>query len=140
MMLDQAAIKSMASSVTANDDQPFLLRLSMSLLGLQFQVNRPSHLRVPHRCLELTALSSRYSAMVASFPHWCSYGRDIFGRRVLIGLNFLETSEFELLDAEPPIDEHGHILTWELDDKSFPPSQARWLELYRKHEAACATK
>jgi hypothetical protein len=66
-----------------------------------------------------------------------SHTRDSFGRRVLIGLTFFETSEFELLDAEPPIDEHGHILRWETDDESFPPNQARWLELYKKHRAAC---
>jgi len=53
------------------------------------------------------------------------YSWDIFGRRILIGLTFLETSEFERLDAEPPIDEHGHILRWETDDESFPPNQAR---------------
>ena len=63
--------------------------------------------------------------------------RDSSGRRVLIGLTFLETSEFERLDAEPPIDEHGHILRWETDEESFPPNQARWLKLYKKHRAAC---
>ena len=74
-----------------------------------------------------------------AFPslHSRSYCRDIFGRRVLIGLTYAETLEFELLDAEPPIDEHGHILDWETDEKSFPSSQARWLELYKKHRVAC---
>jgi hypothetical protein len=38
----------------------------------------------------------------------------------LTGLTLAETREFELLDAEPPIDEHGHLLRWETDDKSFP--------------------
>jgi hypothetical protein len=42
-----------------------------------------------------------------------SYSWDIFGRRILTGLTFFETCEFERLDAEPPIDEHGHILGWE---------------------------
>jgi len=65
------------------------------------------------------------------------YSRDILGRRVLIGLTFFETREFERLDAEPPVDEHGHILRWETDDESFPPNQARWLELYKRHRAAC---
>jgi hypothetical protein len=65
-----------------------------------------------------------------------SYSRDIFGRQVLVGLTYSETYEFELLDAAPPIDENGQLLPWETDDKSFPPSQSRWLELYKKHQAA----
>jgi hypothetical protein len=65
------------------------------------------------------------------------YRRDIFGQRVLIGLSFSETNEFERLEAEPPVDEHGDILGWEIDEQSFPPNQARWLELYKKHQAAC---
>lgn len=71
------------------------------------------------------------------FPHWCSHSRDSSGRRVLIGLTFSETHEFELLDAEPPIDEQGYVLRWETDDESFPPSQARWLALFKRHRAAC---
>lgn len=65
------------------------------------------------------------------------YILDIFGRQVLVGLTYAETHEFELLDAAPPTDD-GRILDWEADEKSFPPSQARWLELYKKHQAACA--
>jgi hypothetical protein len=75
-----------------------------------------------------------------AFPSlsWCGlYRRDIFGRRVRIGLTFAETNELERLDAEPPVDEHGRILAWEIDEQSFPPNQARWLELYKKHQAAC---
>ena len=67
-----------------------------------------------------------------------SYGRDIFGRKVLIGLTYAETHEFELLDATPPIDEHGRLLDWETDERSFPPNQVRWLEFYKKHQAARA--
>ena len=66
------------------------------------------------------------------------YIRDIFGRKVSVGLTYAETREFELLDAAPPIDEHGRILDWETDEESFPPSQTRWLELYKKHQAARA--
>lgn len=66
------------------------------------------------------------------------YIQDIFGRQVLVGLTYAETYEFELLDAAPPIDEHGRILDWETDEESFPPSQTRWLELYKKHQAARA--
>jgi hypothetical protein len=65
------------------------------------------------------------------------YRRDVFGQQVLIGLTFSETKEFERLDAEPPVDEHGRMLAWEIDEGSFPPNQARWLELYKKHQAAC---
>ena len=64
------------------------------------------------------------------------YSRDIFGRQVLVGLTYAETHEFENLDAAPPMDEHGQLLRWETDDKSFPPGQSRWLELYKKHQAA----
>ena len=48
----------------------------------------------------------------------CSYSRDIFGRHILVGLTYAETHEFELLDAAPPMDEHGQLLPWETDDKS----------------------
>ena len=66
-----------------------------------------------------------------------TYSRDIFGRQVLVGLTYAETREFKLLDAAPPIDKDGRLLPWETEDKSFPPSQSRWLELYKKHQAAC---
>lgn len=65
-----------------------------------------------------------------------SYGQDIFGRKVLVGLTYAESHEFELLDAAPPVDEHGDLMRWETDEESFPPNHARWLELYKKHEAA----
>jgi hypothetical protein len=55
---------------------------------------------------------------------------DCLGRQILTGLIFAETREFELLDAEPPVDERGHLLRWETDDKS-PPNQVRWLTLYK---------
>ena len=64
------------------------------------------------------------------------YAKDIFGRKVLIGLTYSETREFELLDAAPPVDEYGRILKWETDEESFPSNHARWLELYKKHESA----
>jgi len=66
-----------------------------------------------------------------------SYSRDIFGRTALTGLTYAETHEFELLDAEPPVDERGDLLAWETDDKSFPPSQSRWLELYQFQSRNC---
>jgi hypothetical protein len=76
--------------------------------------------------------------MVVLFPRWRSYSRDYLGRKILLGLTIAETREFELLDAEPPVDQDGHLLGWETDEESFPPNQARWLELYRKHRDACA--
>ena len=81
---------------------------------------------------KLTTFKGRFSVM----PH--CYGQDIFGRKVLVGLTCAETHEFEMLDAAPPIDEHGRILDLETDEDSFPPSQTRWLELYKKHQAARA--
>ena len=63
--------------------------------------------------------------------------QDILGRKVLVGLTYAETCEFELLDAVPPTDEQSRALSWEIEESSFPPNQARWLELYKKHKAAC---
>ena len=65
------------------------------------------------------------------------YSQDIFGRKVLVGLTYAETHEFELLDAAPPTDEHGRAMPWETNETSFPPNQTRWLELYKKHKVAC---
>jgi hypothetical protein len=86
------------------------------------------HLRITRQCLELAGFTSRFQPL---------YSRDTLGRRILIGLTFSETREFERLDAEPPVDEHGDTLRWEIDEDSFPPNQLRWLELYKKHRAAC---
>jgi hypothetical protein len=66
-----------------------------------------------------------------------SHTRDTFGRKVLIGLTFAETREFEILDAQPPVDEDGNLLRWEIEEQSFPSNHARWLELYKKHREAC---
>jgi hypothetical protein len=97
-------------------------------LGLRFEVNPGLHLRILRQCLELAAFTSRFQPL---------YSRDTLGRHILIGLTFSETREFERLDAEPPVDEHGDILRWEIDEESFPPNQLRWLELYKRHRAAC---
>jgi hypothetical protein len=48
--------------------------------------------------------------MVILFPRWRSCSRDFPGQQVLTGLTFAETREFELLDAEPPVDEHSLAL------------------------------
>jgi hypothetical protein len=49
------------------------------------------------------------------------------GRRVVVGLTYEETTEFEILCAKAPM--HG-----------TPPlaDERRWLELFSKHEAAWA--
>ena len=73
-------------------------------------------------------------------PFSRSHRRDIFSRQALIGLTFAETREFELFGAESPVHERGRILRWETDVMSLPPNQTRWLELYKMHQAACATR
>ena len=80
-------------------------------------------------------MPARHSDLSAISHPW---SRDIFGRQVLTGLTFAETQEFALLDATPPKDEFGHLLRWEIDEASFPPNQRRWLELFKKHRAACS--
>jgi hypothetical protein len=55
----------------------------------------------------------------------------------LIGLTYSETREFQCLDAQIPVDEHGRLLGWEIDEQLFPSNQARWLELFKKHQEAC---
>jgi hypothetical protein len=59
------------------------------------------------------------------------YTLDERGRRVLRGLDFEETTEFELLQAARPMDRH-------LDGSL--PQDMRWLELFNKHEQARASR
>jgi hypothetical protein len=59
------------------------------------------------------------------------YTLDKRGRRVLCGLDFDETTEFELLQAARPINRTG--------DGSLPEDM-RWLELFNKHEQARASR
>ena len=67
------------------------------------------------------------------------YFVDTSGQRVLVGLTVLETAEFELLDCLVPND----VGTKALQDDRGPAltiNQAkRWLELYRRHDAAWKT-
>lgn len=65
------------------------------------------------------------------------YCRDAYGRSVLIGLTYEETLEFEALDASSPTAEQALGLKWETDESSFPPDETLWLELYKRHRAAC---
>ena len=59
------------------------------------------------------------------------YTLDKRGRRVLRGLDFDETTEFELLQASRPMDR--------ATDGSLPEDM-RWLELFNKHEHARASR
>ncbi len=52
-------------------------------------------------------------------------------RRVLLGLTADETSEFERLDAQIPLDGKP---VW--PDTTNTPVEDRWLELFTKHEIA----
>jgi hypothetical protein len=64
------------------------------------------------------------------------YHRNSVGERILVGLTFLETKEFERLDATPPRDAQGNLFPWPTEGRCLPPSERRWLELYEKHGAA----
>ena len=62
------------------------------------------------------------------------YAKDDRGREVLVGLTYEETIELAILDAMPP---KGQAISWEAEATAFPPTEARWLELYFKHQDAC---
>lgn len=64
-------------------------------------------------------------------PFSRSSRQELFGLEVPIGLTFADTREFELLEAESPIDERGRILRWGTDG-SLPPNQAQRLELDKR--------
>jgi hypothetical protein len=57
------------------------------------------------------------------------------GRRVLIGLTFEETFEFERLDHLSGEQDAGHVL-WDAGGRPASEPAQRWLELYRKHDRA----
>lgn len=61
------------------------------------------------------------------------YQLDDEGREVLLGLTFEETVEFAILDAVPP---KAGSIPWQAVTSSFPKAEARWLELFEKHQAA----
>lgn len=61
------------------------------------------------------------------------YFVDAVGRRVLIGLTFEETFEFERLDSRTLVS----LQARREDDGLWPASgEQRWLDLYAKHEGA----
>jgi hypothetical protein len=74
--------------------------------------------------------------MIIRFPRSRTFTTDAFGEPTLAGLTAAETREFDLLDVEVPVDDCGNLLPWEISEVDFPPNQARWLELYKKHQAA----
>ena len=73
--------------------------------------------------------------MSPSDPFPSHYILDPKGRRILVGLSFEETAEFEELDARLPYDGKP---TCAASSSIVPlvPMEVRWLELYRKHRAA----
>ena len=58
--------------------------------------------------------------MIGSVMYYYAYEFDKKGRRVMIGLSFEETQEYELLEAQLPM----------------YATELRWLELFNKHENA----
>jgi len=71
----------------------------------------------------------------SSDPFSTDYRLDPKGRRILAGLSFEETAEFEELDARLPYDAKQACAS-SSSVVPLPPMEVRWLELYRKHRAA----
>lgn len=65
-----------------------------------------------------------------------TFALDAFGNRILIGLTFSETVEYDVLSAEEPTDAGGAPLPWYSQNTTIRDREDRWFELYRKHEAA----
>jgi hypothetical protein len=63
------------------------------------------------------------------------YFIDDDGRRVLIGLTYEETFEFERLDHLSTLYDDGHVL-WDAGGRPASKQAQRWLELYSKHDRA----
>ncbi len=61
------------------------------------------------------------------------YFVDGSGRRVLIGLTIEETSEFEILDNLPALDEPGGHVARDENGAPTTTREKRWRELYCKH-------
>jgi hypothetical protein len=66
-------------------------------------------------------------------PFVSHYTLDGMGRRVLVGLSFVETTEFEQLDARLPYDRKPICACPVVP---LVPAEVRWLELYKKHRAS----
>jgi hypothetical protein len=79
------------------------------------------------------AMQTRMNSVSSNDPFISHYTLDRMGRRVLVGLSFDETSEFERLDVSIP---HARKPFSASAIVPLEPSEIRWLELYRKHRAA----
>ena len=66
-------------------------------------------------------------------PFKARFSLDDHGRRVLVGLTYDETREFEALDASMP---YGGELVWPDGNLPILPVETRWLALWDKHERA----
>jgi hypothetical protein len=98
-------------------------------------VKRNARCRAALDVMAMSALSS--VAFLMTEPFTPEYHFDGQGRRVLRGLTYEETVEFEKLDASLPF---GGTHVW--PDPVLPvlPMEARWRELWDKHQAALASK
>jgi len=67
------------------------------------------------------------------------YYVDNSGQRVLVGLTFDETDEFEKLDDRLGRDKHSDHLGENPEAALSRCAEQRWQELYAKHEAAWKT-
>ena len=78
-------------------------------------------------------MQTRIGSVSSSDPFISHYMLDRMSRRVLVGLSFEETSEFERLDVSIP---HDRKPLGASAIVPLQPAEIRWLELYRKHRAA----
>jgi hypothetical protein len=78
-------------------------------------------------------MQTRMSSVSSDDPFISHYALDRMGRRVLVGLSFEETTEFERLDVSIP---HGRKPFCTSAIVPLEQAEIRWLELYRKHRAA----
>ncbi|MDN3274180.1 hypothetical protein QWJ07_08000 [Frankia sp. RB7] len=61
---------------------------------------------------------------------------DDAGQRILVGLTIEETLEFERLESPTMFGIDGKHLIWNAREADPEQPEARWLELYAKHERA----
>jgi hypothetical protein len=92
------------------------------MMGAAMKANTP-------RASQSAVAPSREAVPLTS----CMYTLDKKRRRVLAGLTPEETTEFELLDAQLPLDGKPASRP---SDLPLSPKEQRWLELFRRMEAA----
>ena len=76
---------------------------------------------------------SAVSSVSSGDPFLSHYTLDRMGRRMLVGLSFDETTEFERLDASISYDRKPRSASAMVP---LERTEIRWLELYRKHRTA----